>query len=68
MVAAIFHDFYHMACDLSQVHYEHCYRGGNFIAHELGSIARFFPPGTWFDEAPIAIAYMLVNDATLITT
>ncbi|XBJ20397.1 hypothetical protein VPH35_011235 [Triticum aestivum] len=68
LTAAIFDDCYHMVHDLSQIHYEHCHREGNSVAHELARIARFSPPGTWFNEAPNAISPMLVNYATLITT
>ncbi|XBJ22540.1 hypothetical protein VPH35_000918 [Triticum aestivum] len=59
--AAVIDDCYYMSRDLVQVRFEHCHHEANSVAHGLAKLARFSPPGTWFDEAPSALVPFIVK-------
>lgn len=64
-VAAIFNDCYHLACDFTIARFEHCSRDANKVAHELSRLAGFSLTLDWFEEPPIEIVPLLINDVTV---
>ena len=65
--AAVFDDFYFIACDFPLVRFEHCNREANKVAHELARLANFSVTRDWFEEPISDIVSFLIDDVTIIT-
>ncbi|KAI4997390.1 hypothetical protein ZWY2020_052732 [Hordeum vulgare] len=65
--AAIFDDCFHYACDFVATRFEHCNREANKVAHELARLARFSQSSNWFEEPPLEIVTLLINDVLIIS-
>ncbi|KAI5011675.1 hypothetical protein ZWY2020_013812 [Hordeum vulgare] len=65
--AAIFYDGFHYACDFVASRFEHCNREANKVAHELARLARFSQASDWFEEPPVEVVSLLLNDVLIIS-
>ncbi|KAI5012024.1 hypothetical protein ZWY2020_024158 [Hordeum vulgare] len=65
--AAIFDDCFHYVCDFVATRFEHCNREANKVAHELARLARFSQSSDWFEEPPVEIVTLLINDFLIIS-
>ncbi|KAI4980504.1 hypothetical protein ZWY2020_020989 [Hordeum vulgare] len=65
--AAIFDDCFHYACDFVATRFEQCNKEANKVAHELARLARFSQSSNWFEEPPIEIVTLLINNVLIIS-
>ncbi|KAI4994178.1 hypothetical protein ZWY2020_029226 [Hordeum vulgare] len=65
--AAIFDDYFLYACDFVATRFEHCNREANKVAHELARLERFSQYSDWFEEPPVEIVTLLLNDVFIIS-
>ncbi|XP_037462672.1 uncharacterized protein LOC119334150 [Triticum dicoccoides] len=59
--AAIVDECYHLACELSSIVFEFCFRESNAAAHELASIARVSLCNDLVDNAPSEVLPLLLK-------
>jgi predicted secreted protein len=52
VVAAIFDDCYHIACEFIKISFNHVPRDANMAAHELAKLARSDDSSVWMDQPP----------------
>ncbi|KAI5006703.1 hypothetical protein ZWY2020_033946 [Hordeum vulgare] len=65
--AAIFDDCFHYACNFVATKFEHRNREANKVAHELVRLARFSRASDWFEESPVEVVTLLLNDVLIIS-
>ncbi|KAI5003277.1 hypothetical protein ZWY2020_030437 [Hordeum vulgare] len=64
---AIFDDCFRYACDFVATRFEHCNREAKKVAHELARLARFSWAFDWFEEPPVEVVMLLLNDILIIS-
>lgn len=65
--AAVFDDYYFLACDFPLIRFEHCNREANKVVHEIARLAKFSVTRDWFEEPMNDIISFLTDDVTIIS-
>ncbi|KAI4985031.1 hypothetical protein ZWY2020_017661 [Hordeum vulgare] len=63
----IIDDCFHYACDFVATRFEHCNRVANKVARELARLTRFSRASDWFEEPPVEVVTLLLNDVLIIS-